>query len=159
MENLQEIALFLDSPLYLIREEKQALSELVDAQAQIVFFFGKADQHTRNKHGEIVLEKMIAALAAKQVQNPKITDIPITLIELQENTKITWDFEKLSVEKIIFFGAAIAAKVGITHKEYEIFEMGQVKCLIADTLAAVEAEQSRKLQLWNSLLAMFVGVY
>lgn len=156
MENLQEIALFLDMPIFLVEEKKQKLSELVDAQALAVFFFGKADQDTRNKQGEKVLDKMIAALAAKQIKAPKIIDIPITLVEIRENTKIEWDTENLSVEKIIFFGKETASKVGVSHDLYGNFFIEKVECFISNTLAEVEAEQSRKMQLWNSLLKMFV---
>ena len=156
MENLQEIALFLDTPLYLIREEKQNLSELVDAQALAVFFFGNSDQETRNKQGEKVLDKMIAALAAKQTKTPKIIDIPITLVEIRENTKIEWDTENLSVEKIIFFGKETASKVGVSHDLYSNFFIEKVECVISNSLAEVEAEQSQKIRLWNSLLSMFV---
>lgn len=156
LETLQEIALFLDTPLYIIRETRQNLSELVDSQAKIVFFFGKSDQNTQNKQGEKVLDKMVAALASKQTRSPKITDIPITLIEISEAVKLEWDFEKLSVEKIIFFGESTASKVGIKHNLYETFTIQQVACLVSDTLEVVEAEQSRKMLLWNSLLEMFV---
>ena len=156
LETLQEIALFLDAPLYIIQEAKQNLSELVDAQARLVFFFGKSEQNVLNKQGEKVLDKMVAALATKQTQSPKITDIPITLIEISEAIKLEWDFEKLSVEKIIFFGENTASKVGIKHTLYDFFSIQNVTCLISETLEEIEAEQSRKMRLWNSLLEMFV---
>lgn len=156
LKTLQEIALFLDTPLYIIQESKKNLSELVDAQAKLVFFFGKSGQNVQNKQGEKVLDKMIAALAAKQTQSPKITDIPITLIEISEAIKIEWDFEKLSVEKIIFFGENIASKVGIRHNSYEIFAIRNVACLISETLEEIEADKSRKMRLWNSLLNIFI---
>jgi len=156
LETLQEIALFLDAPLYIIQEAKQNLSELVDSQATLVFFFGKLGQHTLNKQGEKVLNKMVAALAAKQTQSPKITDTPITLIEISEAIKLEWDFEKLSVEKIVFFGEDTASKVGIKHTLYEIFTIQNVVCLISETLEEIEADQNRKMRLWNSLLKMFV---
>lgn len=156
LENLQEIGLFLDSPLYLIKEEKQPLSELVDVQSLIVFFFSKNDQYTQNKQGEVVLDKMIAALAAKQTKSPKIIDIPITLIEIAEKTPIEWDFEKLSVKKMIFFGKEVAEQVGIIQHLYEFFSIQRVICFVADTLKDIEAEQSKKMQLWKNLLMMFV---
>ncbi|GAB4129331.1 MAG: hypothetical protein OHK0045_07230 [Raineya sp.] len=155
MQNLQEIALFLDTPIYFIQEERQAFSDWVDAQALVVFFFSKSDQETKNKQGEKVLDKMIAALAAKQTQSPKITEIPITLIEIKESKKVEWDMEKLVVKKIIFFGKETASRVGIKQELYEIFSIKNVDCFVSDTLAEVEAEQSKKMQLWNKLLAMF----
>lgn len=156
LKTLQEIALFLDTPIYVINENKKALSEWVDAKAPVVFFFEKSDQDTRNKQGKKVLEKMIAALAVRQTKSPKITEIPITLIEIQNKIRIEWDFERLSVEKIIIFGKEVANHIGIHYPLYEIFSIGQVACLISDTLREIEAEQSRKMLLWNNLLKMFV---
>ncbi|KOY87052.1 hypothetical protein AD998_13680 [bacterium 336/3] len=153
METLQEIALFLDTPVFLIQEGKSLLSDTINTQTELLFIFeNTTDKDFKNKQGERVLDKLMQALVAKY---PTLSDIPKTEIVAEKN--MDWNFSDTNLKKVIVFSEKIAKQLSLQNPVYQIFEQKNISFVISKPLEMIETQVEEKKTLWNTLLQFFEG--
>lgn len=151
METLQEIALFLDTPVFLIQEGKTLLSEFIDNQTELLFIFENAtDRDFKNKQGERVLDKLMQALMTKY---PNLNQIAKTEIVAEKNTE--WDFADTSLKKVLVFSENSAKQIGFQNPVYQIFNQNNISFVVSKPLEIIETQIEEKKTLWSSLLQFF----
>ena len=153
METLQEIALFLDTPVFLIQEGKNLLSDTINTQTELLFVFeSTTDKDFKNKQGERVLDKLMQALVAKY---PALSEVSKTEIIAEKNTE--WNFADINLKKVIVFSENIAKQLNFQNPVYQIFEQQNISFVISKPLEIIETQIEEKKTLWNTLLQFFEG--
>jgi hypothetical protein len=153
LETLQEIALFLDTPVFLIQEGKNLLSDTISTQTELLFVFeNTTDKDFKNKQGERVLDKLMQALVAKY---PALSELPKTEIVAEKNTE--WNFADINLKKVIVFSENTAKQLNLQNPIYQIFEQQNISFVISKSLEIIETQIEEKKTLWNSLLQFFEG--
>lgn len=154
LETLHEIALFLDTPIFLIQEEKTLLSDAIPQNTELLFVFeSRQDKDTCNKQGEKVLEKLFSALLAKF---PTLTNVPKTEIVVDKHWVM--NFEQTNVRYVVIFGETIASMLLPNTSYYQIAERSGIFILPSRPLETIENQLEEKKALWNSLLSLFASL-
>ncbi|MCS6794484.1 MAG: hypothetical protein NZ516_00840 [Raineya sp.] len=157
MASLQELALFLDTPLFLVPEYEDSISAMLkNPQAEMLFIFAsEADAQIQNKQKKSVLSSMIEAVAQKQTNQPTIAELPKEILIFPEKKIIYWDFANTQIRYFFVFGENTAQNIGLQIEKYQWLTWRGVQTLVAHTLQEIESQKGYKNLIWQALMEVF----
>jgi len=153
LETLREIALFLDTPVFLIQEDTLLLSDSIGSDTELLLVFENAhDKDFKNKQGERVLDKLLQALTGK---HPTLAQMPKA--ELVAEKRLEWNLTDTSIQKVVIFSENVAKQTSLQSPLYQITEQQNIRVVVSKPLEIIETQIEEKKALWNTLLQLFEG--
>ncbi|MDX1905087.1 MAG: hypothetical protein SFU27_13095 [Thermonemataceae bacterium] len=147
MQELSEIAAFLDFPLFFV--EEKSIQKLQNADILFVFA-SQEEQNYFNKNKERVFEKLLQALLVKY---PFLKNKTIREIVLTNSENILEQIPELRIAKVIFFGQDLAKKLSLNQQINQVHKVGEVfSYLVATSIATMEENMEEKKKFWLALL-------
>ncbi|PKQ69823.1 hypothetical protein [Raineya orbicola] len=155
--NLQEIALFFDTPIFVVPEYDASISALLaNCEAEILFLFEtEVDTNTQNAKNQKVLDSMLKALAEKQKNSPSIENVEKEILTFPEKRHIYWDFSSTKVKYVVVFGENTAKNIGLQVEKYSWQKWKGVWVLLTHSLQEIETQKIYKNLIWQTMTQMF----
>ena len=174
MENLHELASFLEEDLYLLPEDKnliksallqtkkstsitQVKEEIVEEiQLPPIPVKGNFSKGILILHEESELSPEVMDMLVKMVNacGHSMTEIGLVKAEDLENRSMD-DFNALNAHTVLKFGRVKHLINSIPAPTYEVYTEEETEYLFADSLTAISEDKELKKKLWQALQKLF----